>query len=165
MRRLIRRLRLVVVSLALVVGAQAHAASMSEYTTFLASTPLNGSANSRTFSIVNPTGTYATLRLEVKRTRAAGTDLTLTCISTNDPLQMSVAIGSLTDPGTRTTCAYDASGFCNSVTATYRSTTSVSETMLWSIDVLGYMRTDCTFASTAAGGSDFVQAKGRMVTL
>jgi YD repeat-containing protein len=123
--------------------------------TFLATTPLNGAAASRTFTISNPSLAFAQANLEVTRVRAAGTDLTLTCKS---------SVGGAAPTAVRTTCSWDAAGVCTSQTATQKSSTSTSEVLAWEVRVLGWRRTDCTLASTSANGSDTAAVVGGMVT-
>lgn len=128
----------------------------STATTYLATTALNSAASALTFRLTNPGGQYAMANIEITRTRVAGTDLTLTCKSSTTPGGTPTAV--------RTTCSYDASGVCLSSTATKKSGTSTTETLAWQINIRGWLVTDCTFASTAAGASDFVGAVGNMVS-
>lgn len=115
---------------------------------------MNGSAASRTFTITNPKGGYAYANLEIARTRSAGTDFTMTCVST---------VGTGVPVAQRTVCTYDSSGLCTSSTATQTSTTSVTENLAWVVGILGWTRTDCVVASAAANGSDLVTIIGNMV--
>jgi hypothetical protein len=116
------------------------------YGTLLDDIALNGAASVRTFSVNNQGGGFAYLNMEVVRTRVAGTDLTLTCLST---------VRESTAPtAQRTTCTFDANGACTSKTATLQSTTSSTETLAWTVNVLGWLRTTCVFASTSAGATD-----------
>ncbi len=123
--------------------------------TFLATTALNGTAASRTFTINNPGLQFALANLEITRVRAAGADLTLTCKS---------SVTSSAPTAQRTTCSFDSTGVCTSVTATLKSGTSASEVLAWQVGILGWQRTDCTLASTSANGSDTVAVVGRLVT-
>src|SRR5690349_12803580 len=76
--------------------------------TLLTAGELSGSAAGRTITINNPKGGYSTAVLVVDRTRSAGTDLTMTCVS---------AIESGTPEAVMGTCTYDASGVCTFLTA------------------------------------------------
>lgn len=116
---------------------------------------LSGSAAGRTIRIDNPRGGYATAVLVVDRTRSAGTDLTMTCVS---------AIAAGAPAAVRGTCAYDSNGVCTFKPATWKAVTSASEVLEVRVDVLGRVRTDCTFASTSADGDDEVTVTGILVT-
>lgn len=156
MRSLLRFL-----TLGLLLGIALPAAAMpyiSERTTVLSAVALNASAGTRTFSIMNPSGAYLKANLEMQRTRVAGTDLTLTCVKTT-----SDTTPPATPTGVMTACVWDATGVCTSVTATLKSTTSVTETLAWELDISGYTRTDCTVASTSAGGTDLITTILRLV--
>lgn len=124
-------------------------------TTFLAEVALNGSAASRTFTIDNTKGGYAYANLEIFRTRSAGTDFSMTCVSTT---------GTETPTAVRPTCSFDSSGVCELKTAQLNSETSSTEA--WAIDlrILGWKSTDCTFVSTAAAAGDTVEVLGALVT-
>ena len=117
---------------------------------------LSGAASTRDFTITNTGGKYSFANLEVVRVRSAGTDLTMTCVSTTRT--------STTPTAARTICTYDASGVCASATAQLKSATSASETLAWRVDVAGWERTDCTLASTSAGAGDLATVTGRKVT-
>ena len=139
----------------LIALAALAATTVGAEETYLRRQPLNGTAASLTFTISNGDGKYSYANIEVSRTRVAGTDLTLTCKSTTRK--------STTPTAVRTKCDYDASGVCTSVTATLKSATSATEVLAWRVSVAGWERTDCTFASTAAGATDLVSATGRLV--
>lgn len=151
------RLRSLFVLLLLAGAVRADAAALGEQTTFLATAALNGSAASLTFTINNPNGAYTYANLELVRTRVAGSDLTMTCKSTTNGI-------SSAPTATRGVCTYDASGVCTQLTATRKSSTSVTETLPWTVNILGWTRTDCTVASTGAGVTDTIAVTGRMVT-
>jgi hypothetical protein len=122
--------------------------------TLLDGIALNAAAGARTFRLTNTGGSYAKANLVMKRTRVAGTDLTMTCTSSQD--------GGTTN-ATRQTCAYDSLGVCSHVTATWKSATSATETLGWEVRIAGWKITDCVVASTSAGGTDLLTVTGDLV--
>jgi hypothetical protein len=127
------------------------------YLTLLSNIALNASAATRTFTVSkdNIHG-MAKVVLTVKRTRVAGTDLTMTCTQSPD---------SGATKGTVQVCEYEAgTGTCTHYTNTWRSGTSTTETLTWEIGVLGYGQLDCTFVSTSAGATDLLTVLGVLVT-
>ena len=117
---------------------------------------LSGIASTRTFTITNPRGRFATANLEVVRVQSTGSDLTMTCKSTTRT--------KTTPTATREICTYDSAGLCVSKTATMKSSTSASETKAWRVDIAGWERTDCLLVSTGAGAGDKATVTGRKVT-
>lgn len=127
------------------------------YTTLLSNIALNGTAAVRTWTLTQAqTDGMAKVVLTVKRTRVAGTDLTMTCTQSPD---------AGTTKGTIQTCEYAAaSGTCTHYQTTWKSANSSTETLTWEMSVLGYGQLDCTFASTSAGATDKLTVYGVMVT-
>jgi hypothetical protein len=120
----------------------------------LTATALNGVA---TFTITNTDSQYYQANLEVARTRLAGTDLTMTCVSTTSR--------TATPTAQRQDCEMaSSSATCTHYQTIWKSPTSSTETLAWEVKILGWYRTDCTFASTLAGGSDFVAVTGALVS-
>jgi hypothetical protein len=119
----------------------------------LAATALNGGPS---FTITNPGGGYAKALLTIVRTRAAGTDLTMTCSQSRD--------GGTTYAKMQT-CEYTAaSGTCTHYDVTWKSPTSTTETLSWEVAIAGQPLTRCTFASTSSNGSDTSAVTGMLVT-
>ena len=126
------------------------------YITLLDNIALNGSSTVRTFTLTGKQiDGMAKAVLTVKRTRVAGTDLTMSCTQSPDG---GTTLGQLT------VCYFDSSGTCTSSTATWKSSTSSTETLTWEVGVLGYGQLACTFASTSAGATDKLTVLGTMVT-
>lgn len=155
MKRLMLCLSLLLVP-SLASAQAALVASESPVVTLLSAAPLNGAAATLTVTrtAVQKKG-FTRWVLNVLRTRVAGTDLTMTCTNSFDA---NVNKASLT------TCTYDATGVCTSVAAVMKSTTSASEKLVWEVNLGGYGRLDCVFASTAAGAGDLLTVQGVMVT-
>ena len=122
---------------------------------------LNASAGDRTLTLSTNAGSlpaqgYAELVLSVKRTRAAGTDLTMTCTQSPD--------GGTTDFQLAECESAASSGVCTYYQQTWKDAGAVSANWTWTVRILGYSEVECIFASTSAGGSDFLTVTGFVVT-
>jgi hypothetical protein len=118
-------------------------------------------AASRTFTLSKASGAlppsgFAKLVLSVKRTRAAGTDLTMTCTQSPN--------SGVTEFKLQECESAAASGVCTFYEQTWKDPGSVSLNSTWSVEILGYSWLKCTFASTSGGASDFLTVFGEMVT-
>lgn len=121
---------------------------------------LNAAAGVRTFTINNSTQLkprgFSYLVLSVKRTRNAGTDLTMTCTQSPD--------GGATDYMLAECEGAAASGVCNFYQQTWQDEGDVSANWTWRVDVLGYSHLECVFGSTSASASDKLTVTGTLVT-
>jgi hypothetical protein len=108
---------------------------------------LEGAAAQRTLTITNEGGAYAYANLEIDfDADGSATDFSMTCTSTTRE--------ATTPTATRLTCAYDASGFCDNLTATRRQATAATADFIWQVSVAGFVRTDCAFTGTSAAAGD-----------
>ena len=119
--------------------------------TLLATTALS---TGPTFTIENPGAGYAVANLTMIRTRNAGTDMTMTCTHTND--------GGTTNPKVQV-CSWSG-GTCTHADVTWKTSTSTTETLAWQVDILGWISTTCTLASTSSNSSDTIKVLGAVVT-
>lgn len=122
---------------------------------------LNAAAASRTLTLSTAAGSlpvrgYGVLVLSVKRTRNAGSDLTMTCTQSPD--------GGTTDFPLAECESAAASGVCTYYQQTWKDAGSVSANWTWRVDILGYSEVECVFASTSANGSDLLTVTGSVVT-
>ena len=118
--------------------------------TLLDTTLLSGSP---TFTISNPGAGYAVALLTMVRTRSAGTDLSMTCARSNDGFVSSAKVQ---------ICSY-AGGTCTHADVTWKSATSVTETLAWEVGILGWIQTKCTLTSTSAT-TDTIKVDASVVT-
>ncbi len=137
------------------LAAGCGASDIGERVTCLSGVALNASAATRTCTIENPSGAYSFATVEAARTRVAGTDFSMTCVSTN---------GTGTPAALRGGCERDASGTCEFAPDTEIDTTSSTLTYGWEVRLRGWTRMACTFASTSAGGTDLLTMNYRLVT-
>lgn len=118
--------------------------------TLLDTTLLSGSP---TFTLNNPGAGYAVALLTMVRTRSAGTDMSMTCVRSNDGFITSAKVQ---------ICSY-AGGTCTHADVTWKSATSSTETLAWEVGILGWIQTTCTLTSTSAT-TDTIKVLGSMVT-
>lgn len=144
-----------VLLLALLASVTGAPSQVGQRVRCISNAALNGSAASRTCTIENTRGEYRHATLDVVRTRDTGTNLTVTCSSTN---------GSGVPEFVRGKCTCTA-GTCACVQDTLVSPGgSASEKWATRVDVHGWIRTACTFASASAGGDDILDVHYRLVT-
>lgn len=162
--------RVALVLAALLVSATAHAAVAEKHLiqppfdtgkVLLNNIALNGAAGVRTLTLSSAAGSlpahgFAKLVLSVKRTRVAGTDLTMTCTQSPD--------GGTTDYALEECESAAASGTCEFYTQTWSDSAAASKNHTWSVDILGYTELECIFASTSAGATDKLTVTGQVVT-
>lgn len=122
---------------------------------------LNAAAGSRTLTLSTAAGSlpargFGVLVLSVKRTRVAGTDLTMTCTQSPD--------GGTTDYGLAECESAAASGVCTFYQQTWKDPGSASVNWTWRVDILGYSELECVFASASAGANDKLTVTGSVVT-
>lgn len=125
--------------------------------TLLNNIALNAAAGTRTFNLTRAqTKGYARLVLSKKRTRVAGTDLTMACTFSFDGGTTKVEY---------TTCSYGTGdGICTHVPVTWLDPDDASENQEWSVDILGRGDIECVVTSTSAGATDFLTVLGVLVT-
>lgn len=138
------------------VGPTLYTYPKGSYVTLLNDIALNGAAGVRTFNLTQAqVEGMAKAVLTVKRTRVAGTDLTMTC--TQSP-----------DGSTKTdidTCEFTpGSGTCTHYPITWKDGNSSSQAQTWEVPLAGYGAVECIVASTSAGASDKLTILGKLVT-